>query len=63
MINCAEKCKHQTDGYCNLSGNMTVTNLNGKCPHFEKESIDKVNCFVYGSDINKVNSFGNSGTH
>lgn len=65
MIPCAKNCKHQSDGYCALSGKMTVTSLKGECPHFVPDTTgknkiyfgltDKPNGLTNGFNINKLN--------
>lgn len=41
VIWCAENCKYQSDGYCQLNNCGTVNSLSGVCPHFTEKSLDK----------------------
>jgi len=42
MIICNEKCRHQNDGYCCLTGNAQITNaLASPCCYFEEAGIKK----------------------
>ena len=34
IIQCANDCKYQHDGYCQLETISTVTNSKGGCPHY-----------------------------
>lgn len=33
IIQCAEKCAYQKDGYCTLDGISVVNSLEGDCPY------------------------------
>ena len=41
VIWCAENCKYQTDGYCQLNKCGTVNTLSGICPYYTEKSFDK----------------------
>ena len=41
VIWCAENCKYQADGYCQLNNFGTVNSLSGVCPYFTEKSLDK----------------------
>ena len=43
IIQCAEECKYQIDGYCYLENCSTVASVEGDCPHFEPKSFDNAN--------------------
>lgn len=38
IIQCANQCKHQKDGYCQLDKISVITNSLGGCPHFLAKS-------------------------
>lgn len=40
LIQCAEKCKFQKDGYCFLEKCGTVASTESECPHFIPKSLD-----------------------
>ena len=48
LIQCDEKCKFQSDGYCRLEVFGTVNSTSNKCPHFETRS------FYDGKSLNKT---------
>ena len=41
IIQCAEKCGHQLDGYCQLEKCTTINSPSGPCPYFLPLSLDK----------------------
>ncbi|MGN0451078.1 MAG: hypothetical protein ACI4FN_03025 [Acutalibacteraceae bacterium] len=41
VIWCAENCKYQTDGCCQLNKCGTVNSITGICPYFTEKSPDK----------------------
>lgn len=44
IIQCAEKCKYQNDGYCLLNKCIAVNSVSGACPYFTEKSFDKSDC-------------------
>lgn len=40
IIQCAEDCKYQIDGYCNLDKCSTVNSLENSCPYFISRSLN-----------------------
>lgn len=53
IIQCAENCKYQADGYCRLDKCTTVNSVAKSCPYFIKSSADKSDCFTEFSDADK----------
>ncbi len=53
IIQCAENCKYQFDGYCNLEKCSTVNLLNRDCPYFLPRSADIGNCLFKTPDTYK----------
>ena len=41
IIQCAEKCRFQKDGYCGLDRCCTVNSVSGSCPYFIAVSPDE----------------------
>jgi len=42
MIICNEKCRHQKEGYCNLTGSAQITNaLASPCCYYEAAAVPK----------------------
>lgn len=54
LIQCAEKCKYQKEGYCNLDKPSTVSLNNSVCPYYEPNSFDDGNGFLKTSDADKL---------
>lgn len=48
LIQCALKCKFQTDGYCKLETVSTVSSTANMCPYFK--SLDNTDGFFEVSD-------------
>lgn len=48
IIQCAEDCEYQYDGYCTLETYTTVNSVNKVCPYLLKKSADN------GNGINKA---------
>ena len=44
IIQCAENCKYQKDGYCFLENCSTVATIDNDCPHFVKKSFNDGDC-------------------
>ncbi len=61
IIQCAENCKYQRDGYCCLEKLAQVNSVSGGCPYFTEKSPDKGNCLGKTSDTYKLYAFGNGG--
>ncbi len=40
LIQCAENCKFQRDGYCFLEKCGTVASVDSVCPHYIPKSLD-----------------------
>lgn len=40
IIQCAQDCKYQKDGYCYLDKCSVVASLDTDCPHFVQKSFD-----------------------
>lgn len=55
IIWCAENCKYQTDGCCQLNSCGTVNSLTGICPYFTEKSFDKGDSLGEASDPDKLN--------
>lgn len=55
IIQCAEDCKYQLDGYCRLDKCTTVNSVTKNCPYFIKCSADKCDRFTKLSDTDKFN--------
>ena len=53
VIQCAESCLYQQDGYCGLEKCSFVSDLNSNCPYFIPLS-DKRNSLSQTSDTNKL---------
>ena len=53
IIQCSEKCKFQTDGYCNLEKCSTVGILDNKCPYYIPKLFDDRNSLTETSDTYK----------
>jgi len=43
IIQCSEKCKYQTDGYCQLDKFSTVSTAKKECPYFIPISFNNGN--------------------
>jgi hypothetical protein len=43
IIQCAENCRHQADGYCTLDKYSNVTSLENSCPYFVSRLFDNGN--------------------
>lgn len=59
IIQCAEKCAYQKDGYCFLESAQKVNSINSICPYFK--SPDNRNGFLKTSDGDKFKSVGDTG--
>ena len=58
LIQCALKCKFQTDGYCKLETVSTVSSTAKKCPYFK--SLDDTDGFLEVSDRGNLNTGGDA---
>lgn len=54
IIQCAENCKYQADGYCRLNQCTTVNSTNMACPHFIEKLSDKSDCLAKSSNTDKL---------
>ena len=54
IIQCAENCKYQNDGYCGLDKCSNINSLNNPCPYFVKRLLDKCDSLSEISDSNKL---------
>ena len=54
VIWCAENCKYQSDGYCQLNNCGTVNSLSGVCPYFTEKSLDKGDRLRQTPDADKL---------
>lgn len=50
IIECAENCKFQKDGYCSLETLSKVNSSSGGCPHYISASFDKVGGLLQTAD-------------
>ena len=55
IIQCAENCKHQIDGYCSLDKCSNVTSLENPCPYFVKRLFNDGNSLCQISNPYKLN--------
>ncbi len=53
IIQCAENCKHQIDGYCQLDKCSNVTSLENSCPYFVNRLFNKSDSLREIADGNK----------
>lgn len=44
VIQCAENCKYQKDGYCTLEKPIAVNSVSGGCPYYIKNSFNESDC-------------------
>ncbi len=58
IIQCAENCKHQKEGYCHLDKISVITNSTGGCPHFLAKSGG--NRLFETTNTDKINAVGRS---
>ena len=54
VIQCAEKCKFQNDGYCSLEKCSTVKSVNSSGPYFMPLSADNRDSLSQTSDTDKL---------
>ena len=54
VIWCAENCKYQADGYCQLDNCGTVNSLTGVCPYFTEKSLNKGDRLGKAPDAHKL---------
>ena len=57
IIQCAENCKYQKEGYCTLDKPSPVNSVLGGCPYYIKKSFDEGDCLGKPSDTDKLNIF------
>lgn len=62
IIQCAENCEYQLDGYCTLGSCTTVSSVTGSCPYCRRvparASLNKGRCFGKPFNPDKLNSLG-----
>ena len=54
IIQCAEECKFQSDGYCGLDKLSTVGLVQNGCPHFVPTLAYNRNCFTKTYNADKL---------
>lgn len=54
LIQCAEKCKFQKDGYCSLEILGTVNANENGCPYYKTPSFDDSNSLFKASDSDQL---------
>lgn len=54
IIECAEKCLYQKEGYCCLETLCTVNTCKGGCPHFLPISLNDGNGLTETSHTDKL---------
>ncbi len=62
VIQCAENCKYQRDGYCTLDKPSAVNSVSGGCPYYIKKSFDEGDCLgklPYSDKLDGIGSGGN----
>ncbi len=55
LIQCAENCKYQVDGYCNLEICSNINSPDKDCPYFLSASLDKGESLSQGGNTYKLN--------
>lgn len=55
IIQCAEDCKYQEEGYCNLNKCTSVNSINKSCPYFTERLADNSNGITKTPDTDKLN--------
>ena len=53
IIQCAEKCKFQRDGYCSLDKMSVINSVTESCPFFVADLFDNRKSFFEASDTDK----------
>lgn len=54
IIQCAEECKYQLDGYCSLEKPTTVNSLDGGCPYKIEKLFNNSKRFAETSHTDKL---------
>ncbi len=54
LIQCAENCKYQQDGYCNLETCSNINSLENDCPHYIPSSLDNSKRLSEGTNPDKL---------
>ncbi|MBO5019228.1 MAG: hypothetical protein J6D52_01050 [Clostridia bacterium] len=54
IIQCAENCRYQRDGYCDLDGISVVNSLSGGCPYYIENLLYNGNSLSKTSDTDKL---------
>lgn len=55
IIQCAENCKYQSDGYCLLDKCTAVNSVSGTCPYFIDRLSDNGDRVAEAADADKLN--------
>ena len=61
IIQCAEPCEHQNDGYCELNCCGAVCSLKNGCPYFKEKSSDQADRVAQPLNANQLDGFGTGG--
>lgn len=54
LIQCAENCKYQNDGYCNLEICGNINSPESDCPYFVSALLDNSKRLLQGADTDKL---------
>ena len=54
IIQCAENCRYQRDGYCGLEGISVVNSVTGGCPYYIGNLLYNGNGLSETSDTDKL---------
>ncbi len=50
LIQCAESCKYQSDGYCSLNNPSVVNSVSGICPYLIPQLLNNRDSLAESSD-------------
>ncbi len=56
LIQCAEDCVYQLDGYCGLDTVSGVNSIDKRCPHFLSRSADAANGVLHRPDADNLDA-------
>jgi len=54
IIQCAENCKYQIEGYCTLDKCSNVNSLENSCPYFVDRLFNESNSLLKIADTDKL---------
>lgn len=54
LIQCAENCKYQKDGYCNLEICCNINSPDNDCPYFVSSLFNESERLSQSADTNKL---------